>query len=398
MNKKISDMLDCVEYYPLRVSEEKTQSAERIVNLTMKKIDAEKAVGYSRTPRHVRRGFVPVTVAAVLVLCFVFGNMIISPKVNNFFNLKAYAMEQQEDGTIALREVDLLDGKTHYWSTYSDGNVFYVSANLKCEGENVESVDFYTDDGFFAKQYLKVEDGVIIAEDGVPATYRMAPGDTERTIIMYGDDFDIIGNAFTLKKDAMTDDFLLFLGKAISDWRERPSEMTIRAVATFSDGKTQKKTLTLNLDATDAELVGTVKLPPEEIERERVESIRHEELVHSIPLEQCEVVPSSAVILNYGDTFEYSLDIASDGVTTITAYFSITEESMNPASLKRDGFPGLFDENGVMRFGAGLLSGLTLEEYDGNDGYISVIESNGDGTFTGKTYKVPGWLILEHMK
>ncbi|MDR2615301.1 MAG: hypothetical protein LBC28_01850 [Oscillospiraceae bacterium] len=355
-----------------------------------------------RSKRSVfRRSAFAMATAAVLISCFLFGNMLMNPTIGNAFVLKAYAMEQQQDGTIALREVDLLDGQTHYWSTYSDGDVFYVSANLKCEGENIESVDFYAADGFFAKQYLKVENGVIIAEEGVPAIYRMAPGDTGYTITMYGEDFDIIGNAFTLKKDALTDDFLLFLGKTISDWRERPSEMTVRAVATFSDGKTQEKTLTLNLDSTEAELVGTVKMPPEEVEKEMVEGIRHEELVHSIPLEQCEVVPGSEVTLNYGDTFEYSLDIASDGASTVTGYFTITEESMNPAndwSLKRDGFPGMFDENGVARFGAGLLSGLTREEYDGSDGYISVIVNNGNDTFAGKTYKVPGWLILENMK
>jgi hypothetical protein len=58
----------------------------------------------------------------------------------------------------------------------------------------------------------------------------------------------------------------------------------------------------------------------------------------------------------------------------------------------------IFDENGIARFGSALYSASTWEDYGGSDGYISVLENNGDGTFTGKTYKVPGWLILKNMK
>jgi hypothetical protein len=178
--------------------------------------------------------------------------------------------------------------------------------------------------------------------------------------------------------------------------------MTIRAVATFSDGKTQEKTLTLNLN--EAELSGIIEAPPEAVEKMRTESARHEILVHSIPLERCEVVPGSEIILKYGDMYEYGYGAYGvvppppGAATVVTGFFLLTEESMNPAndsSLERDGFPGLFDENGAARFGAALYPSYAYEEYDGSDGYVSVIENNGDGTFTGKTYKVPGRLILE---
>ncbi|MDR0857931.1 MAG: hypothetical protein LBN97_02755 [Oscillospiraceae bacterium] len=68
MNKKISDIMDCVEYYPLSIQEEKTQSAKRIVNLTMKKITAEKAVTGSYTQRRTRKSFASAAIAAVLVV------------------------------------------------------------------------------------------------------------------------------------------------------------------------------------------------------------------------------------------------------------------------------------------------------------------------------------------
>ncbi|MDR3121567.1 MAG: hypothetical protein LBU58_09600 [Clostridiales bacterium] len=351
----------------------------------------------------LRRSAFAAATAAALVFCAVFGYMLINPKISNVFDLKAYAIEQREDGSFALHEADLLGRQTFSWITYN-GSFFYVSADLKCEGENLKSVDFYTDDGFFAKQYLRTENGETIAEEGVPASYHKAPGDTVYTLKMYSHDFDVIGDAFTLEKDAMIDDYLLFWGTEISDWQATPSKATIRAVATFDDGKTQEKTITLNIESEidrAGALAGIVYMPPEESERMRAESIRREELVHSIPLEQCEVVPGSEVILTYGDTFEYhSMDTESGDTESDawTAMFPITEESMDPEndrSLERDGFPGLFDENGVARFGSALYAASTWEEYDGGDGYISVIENNGDGTFTGKTYKVPGWLILE---
>ena len=370
---------------------------DRIFNLAMQK---------QQKKHTIFKPAVALVAAAAVICLMVFGGKLIPAQdINmqdiNMFAIKAYAMEQQPDGTIELREVDLVNEKP-YWSSYNDGKVFYVNANLKCEGENIKSVEFFTDNGFFAKQYLKIENGKIITEAGVPASYYKASGDTDYTLARYGNSFDIIGNSFTLERNAINDDFLLFVGVEVSDWRESPSQITVRAVATFNDGKTQEQTIILDL-TTGWGIFGTAIMPPGELERIRAEAIRFEELVHSIPLEQCEVVPGSEVILTYGDTFEYTVKNGSGNIMSLdgTAMWPITEDSMNPAndwSLKRDGFPGLFDENGVMRFGSGIPYYDSWKEYSGSDGYISVIENNGNGTFTGKTYKVPGWLILEHMK
>jgi len=337
-----------------------------------------KAMAKQHKKRPLFKAAASLAAAAAVICLIVFGSMLMPPHNENIFSLKAYATEQQPDGSIALREVDLLSGQTHYWSTYSDGNVIYVSVNLKCDGENLESVDFYTDDGYFLIQNSKLpfqENVDFYTVEGAPwkgISFRKGSADNDFTLIIYG-----------------------YGG---SGWREIPSTITLRAVATFSDGKTQEETITFNLDNTEG-LPSIVKIPErflldgkEEFDKMRAESIRHENLVHSIPLEKCDIVPGSEVILTYGDT--YRVDNASGG-------FVITEESMDPAndwSLKHDGFPGLFDENGIARFGSALYSASTWEDYDGSDGYISVLENNGDGTFTGKTYKVPGWLILENMK
>ena len=347
-----------------------------------------RAMQRQRNKRPVFKAVASFAAAAAVICLLALGANLLSPQSGNAFAIKAYAMEQMDDGTIELREVDLL-GDKYYWSTYNDGSIFYVSANLKCEGENIKRVDFYTDDGFFAKQYLKIEDGKIITEEGVPASYRKAPGDTDYTLVMYGEDFDIIGSSFTLGKGDMTDDYLLFLGNEVSNRRDRPSQMTIRAVATFTDGKTQEETVTLDLS--EGEIVGTgiFKLPPEEIARMNAEHEKYMALLSSIPLDRCEVIPDTVQELTYGDYFEYSTDRGiGDGLVVAMAIFEISEVSMSDAYRQ-----GLFDEDGIFRVGSNLHR---LGESDGSDGFIAVILDNGDGTYTGMVYNVPGWLILEH--
>jgi hypothetical protein len=298
---------------------------------------------------------------------------------NNFFDIKAYALEQRADGAIELRNADLFD-QTQMWSSYSDGSKFYVNIRLKFEGENIRSVDLYADDGFFAKQYLKTENGIIIREAGVPATYIGNP-DGSHTIVMYGEDFEIVGSSLTLDKSAITDDLLLFLGTDIADWRETPSQMTFRAVATFNDGKTQEEAFTIDLSSSPG--TGTITLPPEELKKQQAEYAKYKEVLNSIPLDRCDIVEGTVKTLTYGDTFEYQV---GDEEMSGTAYFPITQESIDSAVAQ-----GLLDENGIFRQGSHL-------EYDGSDGFIGVIERNGDGTFTGMVYKVPGQLILDSMR
>ncbi|GHU49290.1 hypothetical protein FACS1894127_2160 [Clostridia bacterium] len=177
------------------------------------------------------------TVAAVFCLVM-FGTTLLNPQTDNVFSIKAYAMEQQTDGSVELREVDLIN-QDHIWSGYNDGENIYLNVRLKCEGENIKSVDFFTDEGFFAKQYIKMENGKIVT-DNVPISY---VGDSH-TLVMYGTDFEIVGSKLTLEKDVMTDDLLLFLGSSING--RMPLTMTIRALATFNDGKTQEETLMID--------------------------------------------------------------------------------------------------------------------------------------------------------
>ena len=349
--------------------------------------------------------------AAMAAICLAaLGGSLLFPQSGNAFELKAYAMEQLADGSIERREVDLVNG-AQAMSFNDDGENVYINIWLRCDGENIDKIDFYVDEGFFAKQHI-IRGDLQNAIDMAPMTV------SGSTIMRYGDDYVNVGGHLTLSADEMTEDLLVFWGwesRRIGNDLNLPSELAIRAVSTFNDGKTQEETLEFALSQPGTLGIGTFTLSQEEIARGRADALSYGEFLHSIPLEKCEVVPGSEKTLTYGDTFEYEI-IGPSGFNA-TGMYPITEESMGPSndrSLGRDGRKGLFDENGVARFGAsnnlydlwdgqegGQEGGQGDENgdgYDGYDGYIAVIETNGDGTFTGKTYKVPGWLIRELMQ
>ena len=348
----------------------------------VKKRVLNKALQKQHKTRPVFRTAVSFGALAAVICLMVLGSMLLAPQGDSSFSIKAYAMEQLTDGSIEWREVDLLD-QTHNWSSHYNGSEFYLNIRLNCEGENIKSADFYTDDGFFAIQYLKIENGKTILEKGVPAG-GTTNSDGVDIITNYGLDYERIGNKYTLDNGKMRDDLLLFLGKEVqvTDWdnlhEQLPSQMTIRAVVTFNDGKTQEQTLILN--HTSRQGLTRFEYPPEVLERKQEEAAKYQELVLNIPLDRCEVIETQT--LTYGDTFEYTTS-TTDGLIS-THFCPITEESMTS-------FADLFNENGIFRQSSNLPN-------DGSDGYIAVIEHNGDGAFSGMVYKVPGQLILEYMK
>ena len=168
----------------------------------------------------------------------------------------------------------------------------------------------------------------------------------------------------------ITDDFQLLFGTQLELTDESrevyaiPDQVRIRAVATFNDGKTQEETITINVGG--GELFGA-----------NAEGKRIHDLLYSIPLEECEI--DQERVLEFGDEFEF--EYYKDHFFG-TTWCLVTEESMNSAMRERR-----FDENGIYRLGANMPD-------DGRDGYISAIRNNGDGTYSGIHYRVPGWLIL----
>ena len=113
-------------------------------------------------------------------------------------------MEQQVDGSVEPREVDLLDD-SHMWSVNDDGENAYVNVWLNCGGENIESVEFSVDEGFFAAQHIEREDGRVVAYD-VPMSL------FDSAIVRYGDEYMNLGNKFAIGSVEATEDLLLFWG------------------------------------------------------------------------------------------------------------------------------------------------------------------------------------------
>lgn len=335
----------------------------------------DKAMQKQHKKRPVFKTAVSFATAAAVIGLILLGRIFLTPQGDNIFVVKAYAMEVQEDGSVELREMDIMDTRPEYWGGYIDGETttMYVGLGLRCEGENIESVEFSTDDGFFAEQYI----GNLseISTSGDPALY-VGP---DNQMVMFSEDFDNVGSTITLDKEK-ANDYLLFWGTNYVDNPEFPyyppfpKEIYVHAKATFSNGKTAEKDFTIDLSGTGS----SVYTPSEEQKAKNQKDYEaYTELLQSISLDKCEVVPDSVQTLTYGDTYEYHL-----GDSRSTSRRPITEESMEAAP---------FDENGVFRIGSSLPS-------DGGDGYIAMLERNGDGTFTGTVYKVPGELILEHMK
>jgi len=320
----------------------------------------------------------PVFAAAAAVICLVvLGALLLGPQGNNRFVIKAYAMEAQPDGSVELREVDLMDSEA-YGAAYIDNETgyMYVNIGLKATGDNIKSVEFSTATGFFAKQYIG--DLSAVQTSGVPASY------VNGKLSMFGTDFDVAGSTITLDRET-ADNYLLFWGKKTGEPGDGSGKLTFHAVATFTNGKTAETDITIDQRAG----AGMAIINPSQEEKEQIQAAaaKYDQVLRSIPLDQCQVIPDSVKILRYGDTYEYNSNWG--GSLSGTACFPITKEAMDNAMEY-----GLFDENGVFIISSNL--NIQNGEPDGGDGYIAALVRNDDGTFTGTVYRAPGQLILEY--
>ena len=267
------------------------------------------------------------------------------PNPANAFVVKAYALGETEDGTIQLIETDFID-QPDVWGGHFDGDHFYVSVGLRYEGHNIESVEFTTEEGFFAKQYI---DKLAFGEN----VSRMYVGADNR-LVMYGTEFDIVGNTLTLNDETMTDDLLLFWGTNAKDMSEVPQNVEIKAIATFQDGRTQESTVSVDLSGVG---VYSATVSEEELQQREAEM----DYYTNLPLEQCELVEES--------------------VETVTDIYEVSLESNTCRIIIHDEME--FNEDDIWR---GIWSDLTV---DGYEVYIPVIQLDDNGLYTGMLYKVP---------
>ena len=173
--------------------------------------------------RFYRRRAALSAASALLIVCLIFASALLASRSDNAFTLKASAVEQ-EDGAGAL---DLPNG------TYYNGkSVFIANIKLEYDGKNIESLEFFTDSdcGLFAEQYMIVKSGEKVSQNSI--------GDSDAVYPL------VSGNKLTLDKSAIN-------GKTCFTvelyGKDAPSQITIRAVATFTDGKTQEKTYTVSV-------------------------------------------------------------------------------------------------------------------------------------------------------
>ena len=271
------------------------------------------------------------------------------PNPTNVFVVKAYALEEQEDGTIGLKESDLLQ-QPDVWGGYYDGEHLYINVGLRYEGENIESVTFTTEEGFFAKQSIS-------ALSSGKNVSRMYVG-ADNTLVLVGTEFEIVGSQITLNGETMADDLLLFWGIE-SETGAHPSKIEMTAAATFHDGRTQAVPISLDLsDASGMVLSGKSTLSEEEQQEAQRESVERYAYYQSLPLEDCELIEDSIEAVT--DVYEFPLGILTRVITL--------NEDME------------FDEDGIWRGGPMMSSDQV---------YIPVIQRNTDGTYTGMVYRVP---------
>lgn len=301
-----------------------------------------------------RTGFAAVSVA-VLSICILLVSLLINPQIGdtaNAFAIRTYAMERLTDGSIALREVDLI-AQTDSWGAFNDGENFFLSIRLRAEGENIQNVSFFTDYGFFAKQYLEIEGDEIIVGDKLV----LYLGESH-IVAMVGTDFEIIGNAFVLDGTSMADNLLLFLGAAVGDYNF-PRQMTVRAVATFDDGTAQEKTITISLyDNTGIMIID---------DADHHHIVTHAEWWRNIKLEEAELLAESVKVISGnqdGIIYKYH----------IYGFYS-------PFIIY--GWQLEFDESGI-------FWGEAMSDFRVSDGniYFSLVRRDDDGELTGMVYRI----------
>ena len=314
-------------------------------------LDAAEKSPAPRGRRWLKYGLVAACLCIALLLSY-WG----APTPTNAFIVNAYAVEIADDGTIELKELtetDLLE-QSNFWVGQFDGENFYLNIGLRYDGSNIKSVDFITEDGFFAKQYIESVEVIDHVEVG------------EKITKMVVTEFEIVGNRITLNDETMTDDLLLFWGTRAAEKSEVPEHIEMKAIATFNNGQTQEVIIPIDLPSrTNITFGVTVPETEEEIQQadEEIQRSRAMRAYYaSLPLEQCELLAESVETVT--DVYEVKV---GNGTSWITDFDRLE-----------------FDENGIYRDGYYEIFG-----HDGSEVYISVLKRDGNGVYTGMIYRVP---------
>lgn len=297
---------------------------------------------YSWKKRRIKKLFRGSLAAAAILCLAILLQTLPATSPAGIFTVKAYALDLDESGQVVLREEDLLE-KSDYWGGYCDGENYFINMGLRYEGENIESVTFTTEEGFFARQQITPG----MSEDQVSKMY-IGP---ENQLIVFGEDFDICGDSVTLEGSEMEEGLLLFWGVRAASEDDIPKNPRITATAVFQNGSTQ--TIDINLDLSGTAVFGGHFQQNQETGLPV--AYYQSQYYKSLPLEKCELVDEQTVT----DVYEYMVDD-----------YTITVQVPEASS---------FDEDGLYRIRRFRISGAF---------YLPVFQLE-DGACIARLYKVP---------
>ena len=343
------------------------------------------------------------TVAAVIGLVLL-GNFIgSSKKYENTFTFRAYAVESINSDTLDLhdlngmRDINQLSMSSGFYHNYIRGESgFRIVVQLTCDGENIQSVEYDTSYGDFARLPAAILEsrGIIVQSEGNRQWLDQNNSNYVPGLWDYWDSAstDNIGNSFFQSIEETSDGIILYLYKVVETVDQIPSTLTLRATATFTDGSTQEQSFDVPLSVPDwfTDINDSPPaVPPEDTYRINT----YDKLLRIIPYDECEILEGVVRPLEFGDLFTYRVSDVSDEPIFGSGGFAITPESMETAELE-----GYFDDNGIFWVSSNLYD-LVLDYYDGvdfsDDGKVAVIKREPDGSYSGMIYVVPNDMILD---
>jgi len=257
------------------------------------------------------------------------------------FTISAYALDLDESGAVVLREADLLE-TSDYWGGYRVGDTYYVSMGLRYKGTDIRSVTFTTEEGCFARQQITSD----MSEEAVSKLY-IGP---DNRLIVFGTDFEPLGDSVTLEGSEMDEGTLLFWGVQALSPDDIPKNPRITAQAVFQDGSSE--TLQVTLDLSGMAVFGGQDDRPSE---GPPMAYRQSRYYKSLPLEDCELVDEQTVT----DVYQHTVD-----------GYTISHQVPDDA---------LYDESGLYRSRRLRISG---------NFYLPVFQRDGE-TCTARLYRVP---------
>lgn len=291
----------------------------------------------------------------------------------NMFTVQAYAYDPGED---APDQGDVLEKTRNWVGQYVDG-ALYISLWLRWEGQNVEDITLETASGRFARQYIPADLAAMDSEALANAQLQdraflvdVGVGEHDLRLVSLGDDFEDLGQRFTIAPEELTDQLRLFWAMDIpgltTDSQDEllPDGFSLTATARFRDGQTQQVPIQAYLSHIPS--YTGIPVGPEQLQKDEQEF----EYYVNLPLDQCELV--------------------EDSVRTVTEPCESGKGTWYFVPSPED-----FDENGLYVDGYSLGGGFV--DTPAAELYLTVYRLEDDGTVTGMLYRVPKELWYENV-